>query len=41
MITTTNVKSCDEVGANYYRPDMPNTDPLFIGAIVDEIKAHF
>ncbi len=21
---------CDEVGANYYRPKMPNTDPLFI-----------
>lgn len=21
---------CDELGAGYYRPDMPNTDPLFI-----------
>ena len=21
---------CDEIGANYYRPKMPNTDPLFI-----------
>lgn len=21
---------CDEVGASYYRPEMPNTDPLFI-----------
>lgn len=29
---------CDEIGANYYRPTMPNTDPLFINAIVDEIK---
>ncbi|MCE5091140.1 ferrochelatase [Staphylococcus devriesei] len=32
---------CDELGANYYRPDMPNTDSLFIGAIVDEIKTVF
>lgn len=32
---------CDEIGAKYYRPEMPNTNPLFIGAIVDEIKAHF
>ncbi|WP_251942736.1 MULTISPECIES: ferrochelatase [Staphylococcus] len=30
---------CDEIGANYYRPVMPNTDPLFIGAIVEEIKS--
>ena len=29
---------CDELGVNYFRPSMPNTDPLFIGAIVDEIK---
>ena len=29
---------CDEVGAKYYRPEMPNTDPLFINAIVDEIR---
>ncbi|MFH4904539.1 ferrochelatase [Staphylococcus cohnii] len=29
---------CDELGVNYFRPAMPNTDPLFIGAIVDEIK---
>lgn len=21
---------CDEIGASYYRPEMPNTDPLFI-----------
>ncbi|SUK54830.1 Ferrochelatase, protoheme ferro-lyase [Staphylococcus aureus] len=26
---------------NYYRPKMPNTHPLFIGAIVDEIKSIF
>ncbi|MGV3096377.1 ferrochelatase, partial [Staphylococcus borealis] len=32
---------CDEIGANYYRPKMPNTDPLFIHAIVDEIKTVF
>ncbi|SUM79872.1 ferrochelatase [Staphylococcus cohnii] len=29
---------CDELGVNYFRPAMPNTDLLFIGAIVDEIK---
>lgn len=29
---------CNELGANYYRPAMPDTDPLFIGAIVDEIQ---
>ncbi|MGE7843166.1 ferrochelatase [Lysinibacillus sp. NPDC093712] len=28
---------CDEIGANYYRPAMPNTDPLFIDAMVDAI----
>ncbi|MCJ1667809.1 ferrochelatase [Staphylococcus sp. NRL 19/737] len=32
---------CDEIGANYYRPAMPDTHPLFIGAIVDEIKTVF
>lgn len=31
---------CDDIGANYYRPKMPNTHPLFIGAIVDEIKSY-
>ena len=30
----------DDIGVNYYRPDMPNTHPLFIGAIVDEIQSH-
>lgn len=29
---------CDEVGANYYRPAMPNTDPLFIDAMVSAIN---
>ncbi|UXR68922.1 MULTISPECIES: ferrochelatase [unclassified Staphylococcus] len=29
---------CDEVGATYHRPPMPDTHPLFIGAIVDEIS---
>lgn len=29
---------CDELGVNYFRPTMPDTNPLFIGAIVDEIK---
>lgn len=28
---------CDEVGATYHRPPMPNTQPLFIGAMADEI----
>lgn len=32
---------CEEVGANYYRPAMPDTHPLFIGAIVDEVKTAF
>ncbi|WP_154838431.1 ferrochelatase [Staphylococcus sp. Marseille-Q1834] len=32
---------CEEVGANYYRPAMPDTHPLFIGAIVDEVKTVF
>ena len=30
---------CDELGVNYYRPEMPGTHPLFIGAMVDEIKS--
>ena len=29
---------CDEIGANYYRPTMPNTHPLFIDAMVDAIN---
>ena len=29
---------CDEVGANYYRPAMPNTDPLFVDAMVSAIQ---
>lgn len=29
---------CDELGANYYRPPMPNTHPLFIDAMVDAIN---
>lgn len=29
---------CDEIGAHYHRPPMPDTHPLFIGAIVDEIS---
>ncbi|MCI2775297.1 ferrochelatase [Staphylococcus petrasii] len=32
---------CEEIGANYYRPAMPDTHPLFIGAIVDEVKTVF
>lgn len=28
---------CDEIGANYYRPPMPNTHPLFVDAMVDAI----
>jgi len=28
---------CDEIGAAYYRPAMPNTDPLFINAMVDAV----
>lgn len=30
-------EACDEVGARYYRPEMPNTDPLFIDAMADVI----
>ena len=33
---------CDEVGASYFRPDMPNTNPLFIetlaNVVLDKIK---
>ncbi|MEK4230650.1 ferrochelatase [Solibacillus sp. FSL H8-0538] len=29
---------CDEIGASYYRPTMPNTHPLFIDAMVDVIN---
>ncbi|AKS66785.1 ferrochelatase [Staphylococcus schleiferi] len=32
---------CDDVGATYHRPPMPDTHPLFIGAIVDEISNIF
>lgn len=28
---------CDRLGVNYYRPEMPNTNPLFIDAAVDAI----
>lgn len=28
---------CDEIGAAYHRPAMPNTDPLFIGAVADAV----
>lgn len=28
---------CDDIGASYYRPAMPNTDPLFIDAMVDAL----
>lgn len=28
---------CDEIGASYYRPAMPNTDPLFISAMADAV----
>ena len=28
---------CDEIGASYYRPSMPNTHPLFIDAMVAAI----
>ena len=29
---------CDEIGASYYRPKMPNTHPLFVDAMVDAIN---
>ncbi len=28
---------CDDIGAAYYRPEMPNIDPLFIDAMVDAV----
>ncbi|GGN60561.1 ferrochelatase [Oceanobacillus indicireducens] len=28
---------CDEVGANYYRPEMPNVAPLFIETLADVV----
>ncbi len=28
---------CDEVGASYYRPEMPNTDPLFIKSLSEVV----
>jgi len=31
---------CDEIGANYYRPEMPNTLPLFIDAMSDVVLKH-
>ena len=31
---------CDEIGANYYRPEMPNTQPLFIDAMSDVVLKH-
>ncbi|MBI5975798.1 ferrochelatase [Staphylococcus canis] len=32
---------CDELDVHYHRPPMPDTHPLFIGAIVDEISNIF
>lgn len=29
---------CDEIGAAYYRPAMPNTDSLFISAMADAVQ---
>lgn len=29
--------TCEEVGANYHRPKMPNTDPLFIKTMADVV----
>ena len=28
---------CDDIGAAYYRPEMPNIDPLFVDAMVDAV----
>lgn len=28
---------CNEIGASYYRPAMPNTDPLFISSMADAV----
>ena len=30
---------CDEIGASYYRPEMPNIDPLFINSMADAVLA--
>ena len=30
---------CDEIGASYYRPAMPNIDPLFVDAMADAVFA--
>ncbi|MEW9501655.1 ferrochelatase [Jeotgalibacillus marinus] len=30
----------DEIGAKYYRPEMPNTQPLFIDAMADKVLKH-
>ena len=30
---------CDEIGASYYRPEMPNIDPLFVDAMADAVFA--
>ena len=30
----------DEIGANYFRPEMPNTQPLFIDAMSDVVLKH-
>lgn len=30
----------DEIGAKYYRPEMPNTQPLFINAMCDAVVKH-
>lgn len=32
---------CDELGVNYYRPEMPNTDPLFIKAMAKVVYHTF
>ncbi|MFJ7932793.1 ferrochelatase [Sporosarcina sp. NPDC096371] len=28
---------CDDIGASYYRPEMPNVNPLFVDAMVDAV----
>ncbi|TCP69701.1 ferrochelatase [Baia soyae] len=28
----------DEIGANYYRPEMPNTEPIFIDGLADVVE---
>lgn len=32
---------CDEIGAKYYRPEMPNTDPIFIEALAEVVLEQF